>query len=131
MAHFAKLGEGNIVITVNVVHNNELLVDGVESEQQGIDFLNNFFNTNDNWKQTSYNTGGGVHKLGGTSFRKNYAGIGFTYDEAKDAFIPPKLYPSWILNEDTCNWEAPVTRPDDEKHYLWNEETTSWIERTQ
>ena len=126
MAHFAKLNQNNIVITVNVVHNNELLVDGVENEQKGVDFLNNLFNTNDNWKQTSYNTRGGVHKLGGTPFRKNYAGVGYTYDEARDAFIEPQPYPSWTLNEDTCQWEAPVAFPNDGKSYNWNESTTSW-----
>ena len=130
MAHFAKINQNNIVVTVNVVHNNELLIDGVENEQKGIDFLNTLFNTNDNWKQTSYNTQGGVHKLGGTPFRKNYAGVGFTYDEGRDAFIAPQSYPSWTLNEDTCNWEAPVAYPDDGEDYRWNEETTSWIERT-
>ena len=126
MAHFAKLDQNNIVITINVVHNNELLIDGAENEQKGINFLNNLFNTNDNWKQTSYNTLGGVHKLDGTPFRKNYAGIGYTYDENKDAFIPPKPYSSWTLNDDTCRWEAPVAYPDDGKEYQWNEETTSW-----
>jgi len=126
MAHFAKLDQNNIVITINVVHNNELLIDGAENEQKGINFLNNLFNTNDNWKQTSYNTLGGVHKLDGTPFRKNYAGIGYTYNENKDAFIPPKPYSSWTLNDDTCRWEAPVAYPDDGKEYQWNEETTSW-----
>jgi len=126
MAHFAKLNQNNIVITVNVVHNSELLVDGVENEQKGVDFLNNLFSTNDNWKQTSYNTIGGVHKLGGTPFRKNYAGVGYTYDEVKDAFIEPQPYPSWTLNEDTCQWEAPVAFPNDGKSYNWNESTTSW-----
>tara|TARA_Y100000310_G_scaffold212533_1_gene213411 strand:- start:357 stop:749 length:393 start_codon:yes stop_codon:yes gene_type:complete len=126
MAHFTKLNQNNIVITVNVVHNSELLVDGVENEQKGVDFLNNLFNTNDNWKQTSYNTRGGVHKLGGTPFRKNYAGVGYTYDEVKDAFIEPQPYPSWTLNEDTCQWEAPVAFPNDGKSYNWNESTTSW-----
>ncbi len=130
MAHFAKLNQENIVIAVNVVHNNELLVDGVESEQKGIDFINNLLKTNDTWKQTSYNTQGGVHTLGGTPLRKNYAGTGFTYDEARDAFIAPQPYPSWILNEDTCRWEGPVAYPDDDKHYKWNEETTSWDEVT-
>ena len=130
MAHFAKLDQDNIVITINVVHNNELLVDGVETEQKGIDFLNNLFNTSDNWKQTSYNSNGGVHKLGGTPLRKNYAGIGYAYDEARDAFIPPQPYPSWTLNEDTCLWKAPVAYPDDGKDYGWNEETTSWDEIT-
>ena len=126
MAHFAKLDQNNIVVTVNVVHNNELLIDGVENEQKGINFLNTLFNTSDNWKQTSYNTQGGVHKLGGTPFRKNYAGIGYTYNESKDAFIPPQPYSSWTLNNDTCQWEAPVAYPDDGKEYQWNEETTSW-----
>ena len=85
MAHFAKLGAGNIVLTVNVVSN-----DVATTEQAGIDFLNNLYNTRDVWKQTSYNTQGGEHKLGGTPFRKNYAGVGYTYDQTKDAFIPPK-----------------------------------------
>jgi len=127
MAHFAKLGLENKVIAVHVVNNNELLVNGVENEQKGIDFLNNIHKTNDVWKQTSYNTFGGVHKLDGTPFRKNYAGKGYTYDEARDAFIPPKPYDSWILNEDACLWEAPVAYPDDGKEYKWNEETTSWV----
>jgi len=130
VAHFAKLNQENIVIAVNVVHNNELLVDGVESEQKGIDFINNLLKTNDTWKQTSYNTHGGVHKLDGTPLRKNYAGIGYTYDETRDAFIAPQPYPSWTLNEDTCRWEGPVAYPDDDKHYKWNEETTSWDEVT-
>jgi hypothetical protein len=137
MAHFAKLDQNNIVVTVNVVHNNELLIDGVENEQKGINFLNTLFNTSDNWKQTSYNTFGGVHKLGGTPFRKNHAGVGFTYDEGRDAFIPKKHYPSWVLNEDTCLWNAPVAYPDDGvfypdegKTYWWNEEITNWVERT-
>ena len=126
MAHFAKLDQDNIVVAVHSVHNNELLVDGAENEQKGIDFLNNLFSTSDNWKQTSYNTGAGVHRLGGTPFRKNHAGKGYTYDEDKDAFIAPKLYPSWTLNEDTCNWEPPVAMPDDGRMYRWNEETISW-----
>ena len=136
MAHFAKLNQENIVIAVHVVHNNELLVDGVEDEQKGIDFLNNLFKTNDTWKQTSYNTQGGVHKLGGTPFRKNYAAKGYTYDEARDAFIKPKPYESWTLDEDTCYWEPPVAYPDTAggvgsqgKHYEWNEETASWDEQ--
>ena len=121
MAHFAKLGTGNIVETVEVVHN-----DIATTEKAGVDFLNNLYNTRDVWKQTSYNTLAGVHKLGGTSFRKNYAGVGYTYDESKDAFIPPQTYPSWTLNEDTCRWEAPVARPEDGKAYRWKEETISW-----
>ena len=130
MAHFAKLDQDNIVTTINVVHDNELLVDGAENEQKGINFLNTFFNTSDNWKQTSYNTFKGVHKLGGTPFRKNYAGIGDTYNEDKDAFIPPQPYSSWTLNNDTCQWEAPVAYPDDDKEYKWNEAITNWEEIT-
>ena len=123
MAHFAKLGTGNIVERVAVVSN-----DIATTGQTGIDFLNNLHGSRDVWKQTSYNTQGGVHTLGGTPFRKNYAGIGYTYDETRDAFIPPQPYNSWTLNEDTCNWEAPSAKPDDGKRYEWNEETISWIE---
>ena len=78
------------------------------------------------WKQTSYNTYGGVHRYGGTPFRKNYAGIGFKYNESLDAFIPPQDFPSWILNEETCLWEAPVAKPDDGQKYDWNETTQQW-----
>ena len=124
MAHFAKLNQENIVIVVNVVHNNELLVDGVEGEQKGANFLNTTHKLNAVWKQTSYNTRNGVHKLGGTPFRKNHAGTGHTYDEDRDAFIPPSPFPSWTLDEETCRWEAPVPRPDG--HYVWNEETQAW-----
>tara|TARA_R100001443_G_C3233695_1_gene149025 strand:+ start:114 stop:491 length:378 start_codon:yes stop_codon:yes gene_type:complete len=125
MAHFAKLNNDNIVIDVQAVHNNT-----ATDESAGITFLNNLYGTSDTWKQTSYNTKGGVHLLGGTPLRKNYAGIGYTYDEDKDAFIPPKDYPSWTLNETTCLWEAPIARPDDGKYYEWNEDTTSWEEIT-
>ncbi len=83
------------------------------------------------WVQTSYNTFGGQHKLGGTPLRKNYAGIGFTYDRQRDAFIPPKPFASWVLNEDTCLWDAPVAMPDDGKIYVWDEATTNWIERAE
>ena len=130
MATFAKLDLDNKVIQVVSLHNNELMVDGVENEQKGIDFLNNLFKTNDVWKQTSYNTAKGVHRLGGTPFRKNHAGIGFTYDESRDAFIPEQEFPSWTLNEDTCRWEAPVAYPDDGKRYAWNEEIENWQEIT-
>ena len=121
MAHFAKLKVGNIVERVEVVSN-----DIATTEQAGVDFLNNLYGTNDVWKQTSYNTYGGVHKLGGTPFRKNYAGIGFTYDQTLDAFIPPKPFNSWTLNETTCLWEAPVAKPDDGQRYNWNEENQTW-----
>ena len=100
-----------------------------ENEQKGVDFLNNLYKTSDVWKQTSYNTQGGVHKLGETPLRKNYAGRNYTFDEARDAFIPPKPYPSWTLNETTCLWESQVAHPDDEKGYSWNESTKSWDER--
>jgi|TARA_B100000900_G_scaffold389893_1_gene383145 hypothetical protein len=121
MAHFAKLGIGNKILTVEAVHN-----DIATTEQAGIDFLNNTYKTNDVWKQTSYNTYGGEHLLGGTPFRKNYAAIGGRYDEIKDSFIPPKPFNSWILNETTCLWEAPVAYPEDGQRYLWNETTKQW-----
>ena len=121
MAHFAKLGLGNKVLRVEPVHNNV-----ATTEQAGVDFLNNLYNTNDVWKQTSYNTVAGVHKLGGTPFRKNYAGVGSRYDEERDAFIPPKPYNNWTLNETTCQWDAPSAVPDNDKRYQWNESTTSW-----
>ena len=111
MAHFAKLGVGNIIEAVHVVSNNI-----ATSEQAGIDFLNNLYNSRDVWVQTSYNG----------NIRKNFASVGYTYDQTKDAFIAPKPYASWILNEDTCLWEAPVVKPDDGQRYLWNEETQQW-----
>ena len=121
MAHFAKLGVGNVVERVHVVSN-----DVATTEQAGIDFLNKLYNTRDVFKQTSYNTIGGVHKLGGTPFRKNYAGVGYNYDQTRDAFIPPKPFASWILNEETCQWDAPVVKPDDGQRYSWNEDTQQW-----
>jgi hypothetical protein len=121
MAHFAKLGIGNIVEKVEVVSN-----DIATTEQAGVDFLNNLYNTRDVWKQTSYNTYGGVHLLGGTPFRKNFAGVGYTYDQTRDAFIEPKPYPSWTLNETTCLWDSPVTYPDDGQRYSWNEDNQTW-----
>jgi hypothetical protein len=126
MAHFAKLDDNNKVIGVHVLGNN-ITTDsqGVEDENRGINYLNKIHKY-PKWKQTSYNTYGGVHNLGGTPLRKNYAGIGFTYDEAKDAFISPQPYASWTLNENTCLWDAPVPIPDDGKRYGWNEETGSW-----
>ena len=121
MAHFAKLGTGNIIETVQIVSN-----DIATTEQAGVDFLNNLFGSRDVWKQTSYNTYGGVHKLGGTPLRKNYASIGFTYDQTKNAFVPPQPFDSWTLNETSCLWEAPTAYPTDNKDYIWNEETTTW-----
>ena len=121
MAHFAKLGIGNQVLQVVAVHN-----DVATTEQAGVDFLNNLYKTNDVWKQTSYNTLGGVHLLGGTPLRKNYATLGGKYDAQRDAFIDPKPFPSWILNEETCIWGAPVEKPTDGQRYEWNEETKQW-----
>ena len=104
MSHFAKIDNNNIVTQVIVAEK-----DFINSGAVGDEFL---------WIQTSYNN----------SFRKNYAGVGFTYDKAKDAFIPPKPFASWALVEDTCQWEAPTAMPDDGKMYTWNEETTAWVE---
>mgnify|MGYP005991147657 CR=1 FL=1 len=115
MAHFAELGLDNVVQRVIVVHNNELLNDdGVEQESLGATFCQNLFGGT--WVQTSYNA----------SMRKNFASTGFTYDSTRDAFIPPKPYASWVLNETTCLWEAPVAMPDDGKRYNWDEENTEW-----
>lgn len=121
MAHFCKLGVGSKVLKVEVVSN-----DVATTEQAGVDFLNNLYGTNDIWKQTSYNTRGGEHLTGGTPFRKNYAGIGYKYDQTRDAFIPPKPFQSWTLNETTCLWEAPISKPDDGQSYDWNETTQTW-----
>jgi hypothetical protein len=125
MAHFAKLGVGNIVLAVHSVHNNV-----ATNEQAGVDFLNNIYKTNDVWVQTSYNTIGGVHLLDGTPFRKNYAGVGYKYDQTRDAFIPKKPFNSWILNETTCLWEAPIAKPttelEDNQYYSWNETNLNW-----
>ena len=117
MAHYAFLDQNNIVIEV-IVGKNEG-EDGVNWEVQYGQFRNQVC------KQTSYNTRGGVHLLGGTPFRKNYAGLGYTYDAARDAFIPPQPYPSWVLNEDTCLWDAPVPYPSDGP-YSWNEANQTW-----
>ena len=126
MASFAKIGLNNKVIEVLSIHNNELLdSNGVEQEVNGINFLTNLTGWSI-WKQTSYNTFGGVHKLGGTPLRKNHAGIGYTYDEDRDAFIPPKPFNSWTLNETTCLWEAPVAYPTDGQIYTWNETNQTW-----
>ncbi len=114
MAHFAQL-ENNVVKQVIVVSNQDILDEnGQESEQKGIDFCSNLLGGT--WKQTSYNA----------KIRKNYAGIGYTYDEGRDAFIPPKPFNSWLLDENTCQWKAPVDYPTDGGRYTWNEATTSW-----
>jgi len=117
MSHFAKLDENNIVTFVTVGRQED---DGLEAELSE--------RTGDVYKQTSYNTSGGVHSLGGTPFRKNYAGIGFSYDAERDAFISPKPYESWLLVEETAQWEAPIPYPDDGLIYSWNEEAVSWQE---
>tara|TARA_B100001059_G_scaffold234113_1_gene275796 strand:- start:2954 stop:3346 length:393 start_codon:yes stop_codon:yes gene_type:complete len=126
MASFAKIGLNSKVIEVQSVV-NEVLHDanGVEQEINGIDFLTKLTGWSI-WKQTSYNTKGGVHSSGGTPFRKNHAGIGYTYDEDRDAFIPPQPFTSWTLNDTTCLWEAPVAYPDDGQAYEWNETTKQW-----
>jgi len=126
MASFAKIGLNSKVIAVVSV-NNEVLKDssGIEREELGIQFLNELYGW-PIWKQTSYNTHKGIHINGETPFRKNYAGIGFTYDEDRDAFIPKKPYNSWILNEQTCQWEAPVVKPNDGNMYNWNEQIQNW-----
>lgn len=116
MSHFAQIDGNNIVTQVIVI------------EQDVVD--TGLFGDPASWIQTSYNTSGGIHLLGGTPLRKNYAGIGYTYDSTRDAFIPPKPFNSWTLNETTCLWEAPTPMPDDGKMYSWDEETTSWTEIT-
>lgn len=120
MAHFAKLDENNIVLAVHIVNNEVITVNGVESEQAGIDFLTELYG-HTSWKQCSYNG----------SIRKNYPGAGYSYDSTRDAFISEKTFTSWILNEDTCTWEPPIPYPTDDKRYTWDEATTSWIEVTE
>jgi hypothetical protein len=125
MAYFAKLGTGNIIEQVISI-NNSVITDsnGVEQEKLGVDFINKLYNTRDVWKQTSYNR----------TFRKNFAGIGYQYDQARDAFVPPKNFNSWILNEDTCIWEAPLAMPttqlEDNQYYCWNESIINWEIKT-
>lgn len=127
MAHFAKLDTDNQVIHVSVVDNwNIVDGSGNESEEIGVAYLKSIHGADTTWKQTSYNG----------NIRKNYAGIGYTYDAGRDAFIPPKPYASWVLNETTCQWEAPVPLPEDSgtgippKVYAWNEEVTNWVQVT-
>ena len=116
MAHFAKVLDG--IVTKVIVAEPEFFETFIDSSPG-------------TWIQTSYNTYGGEHKLGGTPLRKNYAGIGFAYDHIKDAFIPPKPFASWLLNEDTCLWDSPVAMPTDGKRYTWDEATVNWIEVTE
>jgi hypothetical protein len=119
MAHFAQLDKNNVILQVIVVNNSECLDEsGMESEAVGVVFCQSLLGGN--WKQTSYNN----------NIRKNYAGVGYTYDASRDAFIPPKPYASWTLNETTCLWDAPTPMPTDDKRYTWDESTTSWVEVT-
>jgi hypothetical protein len=126
MAHFAKLGVGNIIEQVIVIHNSVITdLNGIEQEKLGVDFINKLYNTRDVWKQTSYNK----------TFRKNFAGIGYSYDQQRDAFIPPKPFNSWVLNEDTCIWEAPIPSPSSYRNeqdklvqFRWNENILNWEE---
>ena len=117
MSHFAKLDENNLVVYVTVGRQED---DGKEAELCA--------RTGDVYKQTSYNTYGGQHPEG-RPLRKNYAGIGYTYDEQRDAFIPPQPFASWLLDENTCLWEAPTPMPTDNKFYNWDESSLNWIER--
>lgn len=116
MSHWAEIDENNIVLRVLVGNNEE--------PDEGYQWL--IDNLGGRWIKTSFNTICGVHKLGGIPLRKNYAGIGFTYDETRDAFIPPNTYRGWILDEDTCIWRSPIEYPNDGNHYLWNNETMNW-----
>jgi hypothetical protein len=121
MAHFAKLDSSNYVIDILSVDNSLLLDDdGVEQESKGVDFLT-AITGHSSWKQTSYNTHNGEHTGGGTPFRKNYAGINYIYDATRDAFIEPKPWASWTLNESTCRYDPPIPEPVDELHH-WNED---------
>jgi hypothetical protein len=117
MAHFAQLDGNNVVMQVIVIHNNELMLDGAESEDKGVLFCKSLLGQDTHWKQTSYNG----------NMRKNYAGIGFTFDAQRNAFIPPKPFASWVLDETTCLWEAPVPMPTEGGFYQWDEATQSWI----
>jgi len=119
MAYFAELDDLNTVTRVLAVNDSE--------EHRGHEFLAEDLGLGGRWVQTSYNTHGGVHALGGTPFRKNYAGIGFVFDEDRDAFIPPQPFPSWSLDEDTCLWNAPVPYPSDGGVYVWDEDSLSWV----
>ena len=126
MASFAKIGLNSKVMEVVSVSNESLKdANNVEREELGVELLKELTHW-PIWKQTSYNTLAGQHLLGGTPFRKNHAAIKYVYDEDRDAFIPPTPYTSWILNEETCQWNAPIIRPDDDKHYRWDEDAKNW-----
>ena len=119
MAYFAELDDNNTVTRVLSVDNSY--------ENQGEHFLANTLGLGGRWVQTSYNTHGGVHVNGGTPLRKNYAGVGFTFDEQRDAFIPPQPFPSWLLDEDSCLWQPPVPHPSDGQEYVWDEGSLAWV----
>lgn len=119
MAYFAELDDNNTVTRVLAVDNSY--------ENQGEHFLANTLGLGGRWVQTSYNTHGGVHVNGGTPLRKNYAGVGFTFDEQRDAFIPPQPFPSWLLDEDSCLWQPPVPYPSDGQKYVWDEGSLAWV----
>jgi hypothetical protein len=120
MAHFAEIDNEGVVLRVLVVPDAE--------EARGQEFLSNDLGLGGTWLKTSYNTIGGGHLLGGAPFRKNYAGIGYKYDADRDAFLPPKPFASWTLDEETCNWNPPTPYPSDEKPHEWDEATLSWKE---
>ena len=126
MAHYAEIVDG-LVVRITVVNNAVITVDGVEDGAIGAAFCHNLLVGE--WVQTSYNTSGGVNSAGGTALRFNYAGIGYTYDTVLDAFYAPKPYPSWILDETTCLWEAPIPMPvpNNPPFYVWDEATESWV----
>lgn len=119
MAHFAQLDPNNIVLRVIVVANNDITVNGQESEAKGIAFCQSLFGPDTRWVQTSY-TG---------KMRKRYAGVGYSFDEQRDAFIPPQPYPSWTLDPETCDWVAPIPMPNDGHWYTWDESTQSWVKK--
>ena len=122
MAHWAEIDSDNIVTRVLVV---------ADEHEDGQTFLAETLGLGGTWKKTSYNTVGGEHLTGGTPYRKNFAGIGYTFDAAKDAFIAPKPFASWKLNATTCLWEAPTAMPTDDKKYTWDETSKSWKEVTE
>jgi hypothetical protein len=137
MGYFAKIDENNFVSDVHCVVNHVFTINEIENESIAANFLNNLFNVNCIWKQTSFNTRGGIHYQSynntpsinqSKALRKNCAGIGYYYDSIRDAFIPPKPFPSWTLNEDSCLWQSPIPYPNDGKMYQWNEETGNWEE---
>ena len=133
MAYFAKLNSSNIVIEVITVANSELINEnGIESETKGIEFLKSLYGQDTKWIQTSYNTRSGVHIKNGIPLRKNFAGVGYIYDENRDAFIREKPFNSWILNENTCKFEPPVPMPETpwpiDTYYTWDEDSISWKE---